>query len=160
MIDLEFIAVDEKEIPQTPLEWHERQIPFNTVFLYVEGPNPITGEYMFTLTHLDEADVFFGKEIHWRDKNGKICHETKYWDKEKDLKRFNKLRTKFGAVELNYRIVKQRHASILIENQERIRFTSLEQIKDFIAAELVSGIRRKISKIYPSPVATFKFEVS
>jgi len=159
MIDLEFIAVDEKEIPQSPLEWHERQIPFNTVFLYVEGPNPMTGEYVFTLTHLDETDVFFGKEIHWRDKDGKICNENKYLDREKHLKRFKKLQTKFGAVELNYRIVRQRYCSMLNENQEHSRFTSLEQIKDYITTELVSDIRHRISRICSSPVATFKFEV-
>ena len=151
MIDL--VVVETDKLPANALEWHEQEISFNTIFLTIWGPNPVTGVFTGKLMHVAPATNVWGNPVaggigYYRTSNGEIFSTT---DSGKAPRKYRNsiINLPFVTNILRY--------DYIPEGKTRTPYTSLDQIKEHMLSEQeIKAIRKSIAGLYPSPVVSYR----
>lgn len=147
MIDLEVIETD--DVPKDILDWYEKDIPFNTLYLTVKGPNPITGEYFGILTYVygEERNRWERSHYWYRDKKGEA--ESSY-TKRGVPRRYRESAVRisyyFASTKINYKIVKDLPGD---DPGRYIAFMSEDELKnEALSDERIQMMKRSIAHLY------------
>lgn len=151
MIDLVIVQTD--ELPANALDWHERNISFNTIFLTIWGPNPVTGRFTGKLMHVKPITSLFdvpikGGSYYYRHSNGNVLCSS-------SLKKVPR-KYRQSAINLKYETDVRKYTTYLTD-KVRGYFNSLEEIKGFMLSDdEIADIKKQIAGLYPSPVVSYK----